>query len=927
MGDGMGSSRMNSKANPEPRARRKRLPALTPWTRRMLYVVALGGALLGANSVYLAGISFLGWVRGQTYENQFYLWMFLLHLVVGIVLIPPFVIFAGLHLRNTWSRKNRRIKRSGHFLLWSCVVVIVTGLVMTVRVLPLDSFGGRASYWLHVLVPVLCILFYIMHRAYGRPIKWRWGAVYGTSVVLVAGGMIALHTQDPRKWSVRGGGEDYFKPAEVRTANWKWIPSDVLMRDQYCEECHPDAVKDHYQSVHHFSSFNNPIYLFSIRETRSVLQERDGDVRGARFCAACHDPVPLLSGAFDDPNYDDLNDPTAKEGVNCTVCHAITDVAGTIGNGNYTIEEPIHYPFATSENPVLHWVNQQLVKAKPAFHKKTFLKPLHKEAAFCTACHKVNIPYALNHYKEWLRGQNHYDNFLLSGISGHSARSFYYPGKAQPNCNECHMPRKPSDDFAAVDGEIHDHRMPGANTAIPHLMDNAEQRDFQAAFLKKDVLDVDIFGLKSGGHIDGELTAPIGPEAPRLEAGKDYLLEVVLRTLKNQGHVFTQGTSDSNEVWVELEARVGDRVVGRSGAIDEKGFVDPWAHFLNSLILDRSGHRIDRRNVQDIFVPLYSHMMPPGTGQVVHYLLRVPKDLEGVMDITVKVNYRKFDQGVMTHTYEYLASEGLHEGGIPEIPIVTLTEDHVRLPVGASGKVPRVRDDQPSKPLWQRWRDYGIGLLLKGNKGAQKGELRQAEEAFRQVVALGKPVSWIDLARVYEKEGRLDDAQEALEKAVAAGVEATWTVNWLSGRIDAQNGLHERAVEAFDKVLGTRIPQRGFDFSLDYQVILEKALSELQLARSMSEEGERTDWLDRAEATFLRVLDLDAENLAAHFNLMLVYRMKGDKARADEHRRLHAKYKPDDNARDSAVSLYRKENPAADKAAEAIVIYDLARNL
>ena len=168
--------------------------------------------------------------------------------------------------------------------------------------------------------------------------------------------------------------------------------------------------------------------------------KRDGNVKASRWCAGCHDPVPFFSGAFDDPNFDLEKHPTSQAGITCTVCHAITHVNSTEGNADYTIEEPIHYPFAFSENGGLQSVNRQLVKAKPAFHKKTFLKPLHKTAEFCSTCHKVSIPLELNHYKEFLRGQNHYDTFLLSGVSGHGARSFYYPEKAKKNCTECHMP-------------------------------------------------------------------------------------------------------------------------------------------------------------------------------------------------------------------------------------------------------------------------------------------------------------------------------------------------------------------------------------------------------------------------------------------------------------------------------------------------------
>ena len=38
-------------------------------------------------------------------------------------------------------------------------------------------------------------------------------------------------------------------------------------------------------------------------------------------------------------------------------------------------------------------------------------------------------------------------------------------------------------------------------------------------------------------------------------------------------------------------------------------------------MLDRDGNRIDRRNPQDIFTPLYNHQIPPGAADVVHYAL------------------------------------------------------------------------------------------------------------------------------------------------------------------------------------------------------------------------------------------------------------------------------------------------------------------
>ena len=48
-------------------------------------------------------------------------------------------------------------------------------------------------------------------------------------------------------------------------------------------------------------------------------------------------------------------------------------------------------------------------------HKKTFLKPVIKSAEFCSTCHKVGLPYGLNHYKDFVRGQDHYTTLPAFG--------------------------------------------------------------------------------------------------------------------------------------------------------------------------------------------------------------------------------------------------------------------------------------------------------------------------------------------------------------------------------------------------------------------------------------------------------------------------------------------------------------------------------
>jgi tetratricopeptide (TPR) repeat protein len=910
--------------------KRRYVPAVGPRLMRLLQVVFGLFALLCVNSVYLLAVRGLEKATGAVYQNWFSLLMFLGHLVLGAAIVVPVIVFGIVHMRNTHDRRNRRAVKVGYALFAVSLIVLISGIVLTRLegiIVVKDPTTRSIAWWVHVLTPVLAAWLFVLHRLAGKKIRWnvglRWAAVAGVFAIA----MLGLHSQDPRRWNVQGpeSGEKYFFPSLARTSTGNFIPETVLMSNEYCLRCHEDSYAGWEHSVHRFSSFNNPPYLASVRETRQVSLARDGDLRAARWCAGCHDPVVFFSGKFDDPHFDDVNDPTGQAGITCVACHSITSVDSTLGNANYTIEEPLNYPFAFSDNERLRFVSDQLVKAKPELHRKTYLKPFHKTAEFCSSCHKVHLPPELNDYK-WLRGQNHYDTFLLSGVSGHGVGSFYYPPKATSNCAECHMPLQDSDNFGArdFDGdgqlEIHDHMFPGANTAIAKLVglpDTVIERHRQ---FNEGVMRLDLFALRRGGETDGELLGPLRPELPTIQPGERYLVETVIRTVK-MGHPFTQGTADSNEVWIDAVVHDSTgRVIGRSGGMGEDGRIDPWSHFVNIYMLDREGRRIDRRNAQDIFTPLYNHQIPPGAADVVHLGLEVPEDVQGPLTVDVKLRYRKFDTTYMKIVYG--------EDYVNTLPILTLAHDRIELPV-AGGEAPA--QTSPIDP-WQRWNDYGIGLLRKGGK--TKGELAGAEYAFQQVEALGRPDGPINLARVYLAQGTVQDqAIAALERAAAFDPPAPpWLVAWFSGLVDKQNGNLDRAIESFRSIVTAdtaELRERGFDFSKDWRVWNE--LGQTLVERARMERGDarreaREVLLRDAAACFEKTLTLDAEDAAAHYNLAQVSRELGDAEKAAFHLERYQIYKPDDNARDRAIAVARAADPAANHAAEAIVIYDLHRD-
>ena len=205
----------------------------------------------------------------------------------------------------------------------------------------------------------------------------------------------------------------------------------------------------------------------------------------------------LFSGRFDIPAREQVHTPEAQAGLTCASCHSIVHVKSTMGQGDFVIEYPPLHDLAVSDQPALRAAHDYLLRLDPGPHSRTFMKSFHTEqtAEFCASCHKVHLDVPVNDYR-WIRGFNEYDNWQASGVSGQGARSFYYPPEPQ-DCADCHMPLVPARDPAAVEGKVHSHRFPAANTALPFVNRDETQLQVTQAFLK-DAVTVDVFGIVRG---------------------------------------------------------------------------------------------------------------------------------------------------------------------------------------------------------------------------------------------------------------------------------------------------------------------------------------------------------------------------------------------------------------------------------------------
>ena len=181
-------------------------PAVGARLRLFLWVILIGFALLGANGFYLSSVTALTWYLGTTQQTFFYMLMVALHLLLGFLLIVPFLIFGLAHLATSWKRPNKTAIRFGLALLAAGLVVLGSGLVLVrlggfeVR----DPLAREIGYWLHVLAPIAAVGLYVKHRLAGPRIRWQWARRFSVAV----GGFVALmgllHFQDPRSFGVKG---------------------------------------------------------------------------------------------------------------------------------------------------------------------------------------------------------------------------------------------------------------------------------------------------------------------------------------------------------------------------------------------------------------------------------------------------------------------------------------------------------------------------------------------------------------------------------------------------------------------------------------------------------------------------------------------------------------------------------------------------
>ena len=793
----------------------------------------------------------------------------------------------------------------------------------------------------------------------GQPQAVRIIAVW---IVLAALAPLAWYTREARWYqsgrivnrgdapaSMDGEGDGPngpFFPSSAQVYGGQKIPSKFFMESDSCKRCHEDIYNQWYSSAHHFSSFNNQWYRKSIEYMQDVV-----GTRPSKWCGGCHDPAVLYSGKMDTPIKQIVHTPEAQAGLGCMMCHSIADVKSTMGQGDFYLEYPKLHELAATRNPVTRGLHDFLVKLNPEPHRRVFLKPFMKQqtAEFCSSCHKVHLDVPVNHYR-WIRGFNEYDNWQASGVSGQGARSFYYPPKPQ-QCADCHMPLEQSNDLGNIDGKVHSHRFPAANTALPTANEDAKQLEITEDFLQSGALTVDVFALsperKEGnqaaiqqheisttfgvgeeseakitpqaGNETTAVTAPLNRVQPSVRRGDTVRVDVVVRT-KRIGHFFPGGTVDAYDTWLELKG-VDDKgqTIFWSGMVEDngKGPVEKGAHFYRSLQVDSHGNPINKRNAWATRAVVYVRLIPPGAADTVHFRMKVPEKTGNKITLTARLCYRKFSWWGTQFSFKGIPdpSQGTHdvtpdhddtryvftgslqgvsakEEKVPDLPIVCIAKNDVAVNVLPANAPPPETQVVTRKEDWERWNDYGIGLLLQGDlKGAQAAFVRVTEADPQN------PDGWVNIGRAALQEGDLPRARAVLEKALALSPNLA-RAHFFYGSVLRQDGNYDGAAQHFRKALEQYPRDR---------VVLNNLGRVLFLQRKYAD----------AVKVLEQVLAIDPEDLQAHYNLMLCYNGLGDEKMAKEHEERYLRFKADE-ASQAITGPYRQLNPEDNNERQSI---------
>jgi hypothetical protein len=359
--------------------------------------------------------------------------------------------------------------------------------------------------------------------------------------------------------------------------------------------CHEQIYNEWSPSAHRYASMD------ALFQRVQEFMAKETSPEHTRYCAGCHDPISLFSGAKNSGNIT-LSALGADEGISCLVCHSIvqTDVQG---NGDYTIRPPERYVYEQHDGRFAKLLSDFLIRTYPGHHVTSYSRSLYKTPEFCGACHKQYVDREVNTDIGKVQGQNQYDSWKNS--------RWFHDGDPMRTvgCRECHFPLVDSTDPARGDATDYNrsagdlkhrsHRTLASNQYVPalhNLPGHQQHIALTEKWLRGEIAIPEIANKWTEGPVVRlEITAP-----PAVAPGEKFTLLVTLTNNKT-GHDFPTGPLDMIESWLEIRVTNGQgRDVYHTGTTGPGGDVENTRVWFKSDGFDRRRDPIDRHNLWDL---------------------------------------------------------------------------------------------------------------------------------------------------------------------------------------------------------------------------------------------------------------------------------------------------------------------------------------
>jgi tetratricopeptide (TPR) repeat protein len=521
-------------------------------------------------------------------------------------------------------------------------------------------------------------------------------------------------------------------------------------------------------------------------------------------------------------------------------CHSVERVRSTIGNGGYVMgvpsvmvdEEGHRIPGEVPDSEIMKY---------PERHSRAVMKDFYRTPEFCATCHKANLPNPLNDYK-FIRAFTVYDEWQNSKFSQRNPLTFYPAGFT--TCQDCHMLRgmtKVRED-GAKNGTFASHRWLAGNTAVPFYYGFDEQLQKTIEFLKTgNYLNVDLFGIEETGT--NKMAAPLGSAPFRLAPNEIVQMMVVIQN-RNIGHSLVPEVRDLYEPWVEFEVKdAAGKEIYHSGFLKPDGAVDERAHSFTNRPVNMDGEFVDNHKVWTIHSVAYDNTIQAGRSALVRYEFRIPADARGPLTATARVNYRHLRQSYLNNVFGE---------DHPAYPIVELASRTRTLNIGNN---PVAAPEPNDNPDWMRWNNLGIAYL-------DQLQYADAMHAFEQVVKLRPDYAdgFTNIGLTYIEWEKYSSARPSLEKALVLSPNNARALYYLA-LVERREGHYDGEVADLQRVV-VQYPQA------------RDARRELGIAYYQRHSYEE------AKEQFEALQAIDPDDLAAHYNLAVLYRRMGMKDKA-----------------------------------------------